>query len=77
MTESKTLRDEIAMTMHPASLPKANTVTVTKLFCKAAGVEWPDNDPVAQADASFRVESYFRYRYADEMIRARELCRKR
>lgn len=72
MRETKTLRDEIAMSMPSNTLPTINDEATIALLDEKYGLEWSD-DPLIQIEWAMKYQAIIRYMYADTMLATRLL----
>lgn len=70
MSNEKTLRDEIAMSMTEGTLPTITDKETMALLNEQYGLEW-SNDPIVQIKWSMKYQAIVRYMYADAMLAAR------
>lgn len=71
MSNEKTLRDEIAMSMTEGTLPTINDEATMALLNEKIGLEWSD-DPLVQIEWAMKYQAIVRYMYADAMLAARQ-----
>ena len=68
---TKTLRDEFAMSLDPAFIPKLNDEAAIKLVAEKLGLEYDPTDAMKMIEFAFKYQSMMRYQFADEMLNAR------
>jgi hypothetical protein len=67
MTDGKTLRDELAMSMNTETLLTIKDQKTIALISEKHGLEW-GSDPIAQIEWYMKFEAIVRYMYADAML---------
>ena len=64
----KTLRDELAMSMPVELLPTINDLKTIEEISAKLGIEWDNDDTMAQIEWSLKYQAAIRYMYADAML---------
>lgn len=71
MNQEKTLRDELAMSMPPETIPELRNEQAIEYFSKILGIKF-GTDPFDQVVFGLTYQSVIRYLYADAMLEARQ-----
>ena len=71
--DEKTLRDEIAMSLPGQLIPMPPSEEAIKDACEAMGLDFDPKVPEKAINASLEYQAIMRYRYADMMLKQREV----
>lgn len=71
MNEEKTLRDEIAISLDANFIPTLDGNDVVKAIANKIGVDVDTENIDSMFDFAIRYQAWFRYKYANAMIKER------